>query len=53
LLQHRLFLVSKNVPFDVAFSLPEHEALAYMVILAGFEGAKFDFDTLSWERRTP
>lgn len=38
-------LVKNGIPFDVAESWPDHERMAYFVIFAELDGAKFDFDT--------
>jgi hypothetical protein len=40
------------VPFDVAFSLPEDERLAFVVVLGTLEGRVFDWPSLSWKDRT-
>jgi hypothetical protein len=37
------------VPFDVAFSLPEDERLAFVVALGTLEGLAFDWNDLSWK----
>jgi hypothetical protein len=37
------------VPFDVAFSLPADERLAWVVALGGLQGRHFDWVTLSWK----
>jgi len=37
------------VPFDVAFSLPSDERLAWIVILGTLDGRTFDWDRLCWE----
>lgn len=46
-----LWLVKNNVPFDVAFSLPPDERLAWMVIFGRFDGGEFDWSTGSWKKR--
>jgi hypothetical protein len=46
-----LFLVKRNVPFDIAFSLPDEERLAWIIILGEQEGRKFDFNTMRWTHR--
>lgn len=43
-----LWLVKNGIPFDVAFSLAPDERLAWTVILSGFEGAAFDWETGEW-----
>ena len=45
-----LYLTSKSIPFDVAFSLDPYERLAWIVVLGSQKGAKFNWDTLTWER---
>jgi hypothetical protein len=40
------------VPFDVAFSLPEDERLAFVVVLGTLEGRVFDWSSLGWKDRT-
>jgi hypothetical protein len=37
------------VPFDVAFSLPEDERLAFAVALGTLEGRVFDWSALRWK----
>ncbi len=37
------------MPFDVAFSLPEDERLAFIVALGTLEGREFDWQTLRWK----
>ncbi len=44
-----LYLVRNGVPFDVAFSLPDDERLAFIVALGCLDGRVFDWDTLSWK----
>jgi hypothetical protein len=41
--------VKNGVPFDVAFTLPADERLAYVVVLGTLSGGTFDWTTLSWE----
>jgi hypothetical protein len=36
------------VPFDIAFSLPVDERLAWIVIMAGFDGHEFDWSRGAW-----
>jgi hypothetical protein len=36
------------VPFDVAFSLPADERLAFVVALGTLAGGVFDWDELRW-----
>jgi len=40
------------VPFDVAFSLPEDERLAWVVVLGTLDGGRFNWNNLSWEEPT-
>jgi hypothetical protein len=37
------------VPFDVAFSLSDLDRQAWNIIFGRFEGAEFDFHSLSWK----
>lgn len=37
------------MPFDVAFSLPEDERLAFVVALGTLDGLVFDGNDLSWK----
>ncbi len=47
---NRLFLVKHNVPFDVAMSLEDHEALAYAIIFGQFEGNVWNWSTSQWDK---
>jgi len=38
------------VPFDVAFSLPPEERLAFVVVLGQLDGNGFDWQNLSWKQ---
>ncbi len=37
------------MPFDVAFSLPEDERLAFVVALGTLDGLVFDWNDLIWK----
>jgi hypothetical protein len=37
------------VPFDVAFSLPQAERLACVVILGTLDGRVFDWGSMTWK----
>jgi len=37
------------VPFDVAFSLPEDERLAFIVALGTLDGREFDWAVMRWK----
>ena len=37
------------MPFDVAFSLPEDERMAFVVALGTLEGRIFDWQALGWK----
>jgi hypothetical protein len=39
------------VPFDVAFSLPEHERLAWVVIMGTIDGGVFDWSIEQWREQ--
>lgn len=40
------------MPFDVAFSLPPDERLAWVVALGTLDGREFDFTANTWKERT-
>ncbi len=40
------------MPFDVAFSLPEDERLAFIVALGTLDGREFDWFALRWKEET-
>jgi hypothetical protein len=44
-----LYLVKNGVPFDVAFSLPDDERVAWVVIMGRFSGLTYDWASRSWE----
>jgi hypothetical protein len=44
-----LYLVRNGVPFDVAFSLPEDERLAFLVALGTLQCRDFDWAALRWK----
>jgi hypothetical protein len=46
-----LFLVRNGVPFDVAFSLPPEDRLAWVVAIGTLDGNVFDFATMRWKDR--
>lgn len=47
-----LYLTSKGVPFDVAFSLDTATRLAWCVILGEVsDGGTFSWDRMTWEKR--
>jgi hypothetical protein len=47
-----LYLVSKGVPFDVAFSLPAEDRFVWAVIFGRFDGGKFDFSKMEFVKDT-
>lgn len=47
-----LFLVSKGIPFDVAFSLDSDERLAWTVIMGEFGGLRYSWVFGRWEAPT-
>ena len=47
-----LYLIRNGVPFDVAFSLPTDERMAFVVALGTMDGRAFDWQTLHWNPRT-
>ena len=46
-----LYLVRNGVPFDVAFSLPPDERMAFVVALGTLDGRVFDWQSLRWNSR--
>lgn len=38
------------MPYDVAFSLPDDEALGHYVALGEIDGGTFDWNAMQWER---
>lgn len=44
-----LYLVRSGVPFDVAFSLPDDERLAFVIVLGSLDGNHFDWDAMTWQ----
>jgi hypothetical protein len=45
-----MLLVKSGVPWDVAFSLEDHEATALCIIFGQLDGGKFDFDRMAWRK---
>ena len=43
--------MKNGVPFDVAFSLPPDERLAFVVVLGRLDGGEFDFVAMRWKER--
>jgi hypothetical protein len=39
------------VPFDIAFSLPADERLAFVVALGSLDGGVFDWHAMQWKVR--
>ena len=37
------------MPFDVAFSLPEDERLAFIVAIGTLDGREFDWSSVTWK----
>lgn len=48
-----LFLVQHGIPFDVAFCLPPHRRLAWVVVIGTLEGGKFDWNVGRWQEHGP
>ena len=44
-----LYLVRNGVPFDVAFSLPADERMAFVVALGTLDGRVFDWQAMRWK----
>jgi hypothetical protein len=40
--------VKHGVPFDIAFSLPDDERTAWVVVLGELDGSRYDFATRTW-----
>ena len=47
---NRLYLVKNHIPFDVAFSLEDHEVMAYAIVLGIIDGGKWSWASMSWEK---
>jgi len=45
-----LYLVKNGVPFDVAFSLPVDERLAWVVAMGRFDGLDYDWSAQRWKK---
>ena len=45
-----LYLLRNGVPFDVAFSLPSEDRLAWIVALGRLDGREFDFSLMEWRQ---
>jgi hypothetical protein len=39
------------VPFDIAFSLPAEDRLAWIIALGRLDGGEFDFTRMEWSKR--
>jgi hypothetical protein len=44
-----LYLVRHGVPFDIAFSLPTVERMAYVIVIGTLEGYTFNWNAFAWE----
>lgn len=42
--------MKNNIPLDVAFSLPDEMSAAMAITFSRFEGAKFNTDTMTFEK---
>ncbi len=40
------------MPFDVAFSLPPEDRLAWVIALGRLDGGEFDFPSMTWKDRS-
>jgi hypothetical protein len=47
-----LWLVKNGVPYDLAFNLEDHELLAHVIVMGGFEGNVWDWNSMDWEPKT-
>lgn len=48
------WLMKNGVPFHMVFKVDElmrHEKFAMTIVFSEFEGAKFNFDSWSWEEK--
>jgi hypothetical protein len=45
-----LWLVRNGVPFDTAFELPDDIRAGFAIVFSQFEGAKFNFNTMTFEK---
>jgi hypothetical protein len=48
-----LWLVKNGVPYDVAFDLDADDLLAHTIVMGEFEGSKWSWDDMAWEKRQP
>ena len=46
-----LALLTRGVPFDIAFSLSNDERVAWLIIMGELEGGVFNWTTGQWEQR--
>jgi hypothetical protein len=44
-----LYLVKNGVPFDVAFSLEQHEVTAYCIVFGILDGDEWDWSAMAWK----
>lgn len=51
-LANGLYLVRNGVPFDVAFSLPPDEAMAWGIIFGEMDGNTWDFNSMAWKKQS-
>jgi hypothetical protein len=42
-------LVKNGVPFDIAFSLSDHEAMGWGIIFGQFDGGAWDWSRMAWK----
>lgn len=45
-----LYLISKGIPYDIAFSLDATERTAWCVIFGELDGGTFNWSSGAWER---
>lgn len=50
-LREALWLVKNGVPFNVSFELDDITRTGWSIIFSEFEGQKFNFDSMGWEKR--
>lgn len=44
--------MKNGVPWDEAWSMDREERAATAIVFGQFEGGVFDFDTMTWQRRS-
>jgi hypothetical protein len=47
-----LWLVKNGVPYETAFNLDDRDLLAHVIVMGGFEGNSWDWNSMDWEPPT-